>query len=190
MRGGRLRPARQACRILWILSSQSRAQRSRIWPLAGRRIRGSAPPRPSSAAAGRLPPMPGRRRSRLRFARRSIASSADSTIDTLGPGGRHDPIRVRGVLTEDASRGDDVTTLADAGDRRSAFMERRTPSTAVVALSIPRRPGPGQTRRTSGPPAAPSRRWRPSDDRPGISTKAFLISSATSPSAARRSTAR
>ncbi len=32
-------------------------------------------------------------------------------IDTPGPGGRHDPIGVRGVLAEDAARSDDLITL-------------------------------------------------------------------------------
>ena len=32
-------------------------------------------------------------------------------IDTPGPGGRHDPMRVRGILAEDAARSDDLITM-------------------------------------------------------------------------------
>jgi competence protein ComEC len=32
-------------------------------------------------------------------------------IDTIGPGGRHDPVHVLGVLTEDAAHAEDMTTL-------------------------------------------------------------------------------
>lgn len=33
------------------------------------------------------------------------------SLDTLGPGGRHDPVSVRATLLEDASRGDNVTSM-------------------------------------------------------------------------------
>lgn len=36
------------------------------------------------------------------------------TVDTMGPGGRHDPVAVRALLLEDASRAGDITSLRAA----------------------------------------------------------------------------
>ena len=57
-------------------------------------------------------------------------------IDTPGPGGRHDPIRVRGVLAEDAARSDDLVALRV---RVTQITTRGTPQPAggLVTFSVP-----------------------------------------------------
>ena len=60
-------------------------------------------------------------------------------IETLGPAGEHDPIRVRAVLTEDAAQAGDVITLRARVTRIEAG-GRPQPVDGVVTFSIPHRP--------------------------------------------------
>ena len=72
-------------------------------------------------------------------------------IDTPGPGGRHDPIRVTGVLAEDAARSDDLVTMR-VRVTRIEISGTSQPVDGVVTFSVagfasrPSRPGsaPGE----------------------------------------------
>jgi competence protein ComEC len=81
------------------------------------------------------------------------------SIDTPGPGGRHDPVRVRGVLLEDASHAEDATALRMRVEEIALDgVTQHVAGDAVFSVSGLQRPGASRRPGAASGDVPPTRR--------------------------------